>query len=77
VVCGAFQNDAEWVSRMPCEKCEQVICHHCADTGVYGSLPDFRHFVTGPFKSRLRPYHLSRDSCPFCKTMDWMKKHGG
>src|SRR5262249_21226000 len=46
VVCGVSQNHPQWVSRMPCESCGQVICHRCADTGVYGSLPDFRHFVT-------------------------------
>jgi hypothetical protein len=77
VVCSASQDDAEWVSRMPCERCDRVICHRCADTGVYGSLPDFRHFVSGPFRSQGRPYHLSRDCCPFCKTGDWMRLHGG
>jgi hypothetical protein len=74
-VCGVVQNDPEWVSRMPCEQCGRVICYECADTGVYGSAPDFSHFVSGPFNRK--PYYLSPDSCPYCKKMDWMKKHGG
>jgi len=77
VVCGASQNNADSVSRMPCENCRQIICFRCADTGVYGSLPDFQHFVSGPFRSQTRSHHLNRDCCPFCKTMNWMKKWGG
>jgi len=74
-ICGRSKNMKHWVSRMPCEKCHRVFCWECADTGVYGRLPDFRHFVNGPFGRN--GYRLGSDSCPFCQDMGWMKKHGG
>jgi uncharacterized protein (TIGR02996 family) len=75
VICKRSRHMLHWVSRLPCENCNRVLCWECADTGVHGSLPDFRHFVEGSFR-RAR-YRLGSDSCPFCQEMDWMKKHGG
>ena|ERR1044071_1302149 len=75
VICGRSKKMVYWVSRLPCEKCKRVFCWECADTGVYGSLPDFRHFVAGTFKRER--YRLGSDSCPFCQEIDWMKKNGG
>ena len=75
VICGRSKNMVHWVSRMPCAKCSRVLCWECADTGVHGSLADFRHYVAGSFSRN--DYRLGSDSCPFCQTMDWMKKHGG
>jgi len=46
-ICGRRANWTDWVSRMPCGRCGRVLCWECVDTGVYGSLPDFQHFVTG------------------------------
>jgi uncharacterized protein (TIGR02996 family) len=74
-ICGRSKNMKHWVSRMPCEKCNRVFCWECADTGVYGSLADFRHFLSVPF-GRIG-FRLGSDSCPFCQDMSWMKKHGG
>jgi uncharacterized protein (TIGR02996 family) len=75
VVCGRMKPQSGCVSRMPCESCGRVFCWQCADTGVYGSLADFRHFVTGSF--RRAGYRLGRDSCLFCQDMCWMQAHGG
>jgi uncharacterized protein (TIGR02996 family) len=75
VICGRSKNMAHWVSRLSCDRCDRVLCWECADTGIYGSLPDFRHFVAGSFKHG--GYRLGSDSCPFCQEMDWMRKHGG
>jgi uncharacterized protein (TIGR02996 family) len=75
VICGRSKDMVHWISRLPCEKCSRVLCWECADTGVYGSLADFRHFIAGAFSRK--GYRLGSDSCPFCQTMDWMKKHGG
>jgi uncharacterized protein (TIGR02996 family) len=74
-ICGRAKNFRGCVSRMPCEKCDRVFCWQCADTGVYGSLPDFRHFIEGSFTRK--PYHLDRTCCLFCQKMSWMKSHGG
>lgn len=74
-ICGWAQNMPDYVSRMPCERCGRVVCWRCADTGVYGSLPDFQHFVSGSFR---RPgFRLGSDSCLFCQERDWMSAHGG
>lgn len=74
-ICGRRANRTDWVSRMPCVRCGRVLCWECADTGVHGSLPDFRHFVTGSFS--VGGYRLGWDSCPFCQDADWMSTHGG
>lgn len=75
--CGNAENDPSYVTRMPCERCGLVWCYECADTGVYGSKPDFEHFVFGNFRSRSKANHLNADSCPDCQEMSWMRKNGG
>ncbi len=76
VLCGRAEHATGCVSRMPCEACGRVFCWQCADTGVYGSLPDFEKvFVTG--MCRRSGFRIGSDSCPFCQKTDWMKAHGG
>lgn len=75
IICGRSTHMLHWVSRMPCSECRRVFCWECADTGVHGSLPDFRHFVLGHFSHP--GYRLRPDSCPFCQQADWMSTHRG
>lgn len=74
-ICERRANRLDCVSRIPCVRCGRVLCWECADTGVYGSLPDFQHFVTGGFS--VGGCRLGWDSCPFCQRADWMSTHGG
>lgn len=73
IVCGRTVHMQHWISRLPCEGCGRVLCWECADTGVYGSLPDLSRFVAlrrpGPGG------RLGTDCCPFCQTTDWMAQH--
>jgi uncharacterized protein (TIGR02996 family) len=74
-ICGRSQDMVRWVSRLPCESCNRVFCWECADTGIYGSLADFRHFFAD-MDGRWRGY-LGSDSCPICQETDWMRSHRG
>src|SRR5262249_20619478 len=74
-ICGQAENISGCASRMPCENCGCVFCWECADTGLYGSLADFEHFVRGSFSRG--SYRLGSDSCLFCQEKTWMKAHGG
>lgn len=67
--CGGAESSRA-ISRVPCEKCGQVVCWHCADTGVFGSLSDFQWFV---YQREGPPpvYFLLRESCPSCQTVDF------
>lgn len=67
--CGAVAV-TDVISRVPCEGCGRVVCWHCADCGVFGSLSDFQWFV---YQREGPPpvYFLLRENCPSCQTVDF------